>query len=206
MRKIIVILITMSCLYGVNTYAADRVSRNHSFDLEDINEIEINNSVGSIELRLVEGDELRIEVEIEGEDRAFFRRRVDVDDVDVEIRTRGDKLILTIDNDDVKADWTIEMPVVSAIEINMGVGEIDVEIGASRLDIDLGIGKVDVTAPLATVAAVEISAGVGDTRIRGTDSVENSRVIVSSESEVMGEGDFSISAEVGVGEISIELD
>ena len=50
--------------FGIQANAADRVIRNHSFDLEDIDEVEINNSVGSIDLRLVEGNEFIIEVEI----------------------------------------------------------------------------------------------------------------------------------------------
>lgn len=204
MKKLIAIMITVSFMYGVNAFAADRVIRVHNFDLDDFDELEINNSVGSIDLRLVEGNEIRIEVDIAGEDR-FIRRDVQVDDVDVEVRMRRDKLTLTIDEDDVKADWYIELPAVSEIEINMGVGEIDVEIGASSLDIDLGVGDIDIEAPLATVGEIELSTGVGDTSIRGADSVDYSRAVVSSESEAYGEGDLPIAAKVGVGEVSVQL-
>lgn len=206
MKKLIntMMLITATVFITLPVNAADRVIRVHTFDLEDFDELEINNSVGSIDIRLVTGNELRVEVDIEGEDR-FFRRDVQVDDVDVDIRTRRDKLILTIDDDDVKADWYIELPAVSAIEIDMGVGEIDVEIGASRLDVNLGVGEIDIYAPLATVGEIELSAGVGDSSIRGIDSVDESRVVVSSESEAYGEGDLSIEAKVGVGDVSVEL-
>jgi hypothetical protein len=207
MKKIMTVFITTMILFlGIQANAADRVIRNHSFDLEDIDEVEINNSVGSIDLRLVEGDELLIEVEIEAEDRAFFRRQVDVEDVDVEARTRGDKLILSIDEDDIKAHWYIEMPMVSEIDIDMGVGEIEAEIDGSNLEIDLGVGDVDVFAMLASTGDIEISVGVGDTSIRGVQSVESTWAVVSSESEAMGEGDATISVEVGVGDISVELD
>ena len=100
---------------------------------------------------------------------------MDVDDVDVEARTRGDKLILSIDEDDIKAHWYIEMPMVSAIDIDMGVGEIEAEIDGSDLEIDLGVGDVDVFAMLASTGEIEISAGVGDTHIRGVRSVESTR-------------------------------
>ena len=204
MKKIIVILITMSVMCGFNAYAADRVNRVHTFELDDFDEVEINNSVASIDLRLVEGNELRVEVDIEGQER-FLRRDVDVDDVDVDVRMRGDKLILTINDEDVKADWYIEMPAVSDIEIDMGVGKINVEIGASNLEIDLGVGEIDIDAPLATVGEIEISAGVGDTTIRGISSVDESRVMISSESEAYGDGELSIDAEVGVGDITVRL-
>jgi DUF4097 and DUF4098 domain-containing protein YvlB len=208
MKKIMAVLMaTIIMILGIQANAADRVIRNHSFDLEDIDEIEIKNSVGSIDLRVVEGNEMRIEVEIEGEDRAFFRRQVDVDDIDVEARTRGDKLILSIDDDDdIQAHWYIEMPTVSDIEIDMGVGEIEAEVDGSNLEIDLGVGDVEVYAMLATTGEIEISVGVGDTSIRGVQPIENSRAIVASESEARGEGDAFINVEVGVGDISVELD
>lgn len=206
MKKVINItmLIVLGIFHVVPVYAGDNVLRVHTFELDDVDEIEINSTVGSIDLRLVEGKEMRVEVDIEAEDR-FFRRNIDVDDIDVEVRMRGDKLILTIDEDDIKADWYIELPVVNYIDIDMGVGEIDVEIGASNLDINLGVGEIDIVAPLASTGEIEISAGVGDTSILGTTRVNNSRVIVASESEGRGEGELSIEAEVGVGDITVEL-
>ncbi len=206
MKKVtgVAILLAASLFYVFSANAADRVLRVHTFELDDIDEIEINNSVGSIDLRLVEGNEIRVEVDIEAQDR-FFRRSADVDDIEVGVRMRGDKLTLTIDDDDIKADWYIELPVVSNIDIDMGVGEIDVEIGASELDIDLGVGEIDVIAPLASTGEVELSAGVGDTTILGISSAYNTRAVVSSESEGRGEGDLSIEVEVGVGDITVEL-
>lgn len=198
------LLIAVSVFYALTVNAGERVLRVHTIELDDVNEIEINSSVGSIDLRLVEGNEMRVEVDIEAEDR-FFRRDVDVDDIDVEVRMRGDKLILTINEDDIKADWYIELPVVDYIDIDMGVGEIDVEIGASNLDISLGVGEIDIVASLASAGDIELSAGVGDTSILGTSRVNNSRMIVASESEGTGEGELSIEAEVGVGDITVEL-
>jgi hypothetical protein len=198
------ILLAVSLFYIFPVNAADRVLRVHTFELDDIDEIEINNSIGSIDLRLVEGNEMRVEVDIESEGR-FFRRGVDVDDIEVGVRMRGDKLTLTIDEDNIKADWYIELPAVSNIDIDMGVGEIDVEIGASELDIDLGVGEIDVIAPLASTGDIELSAGVGDTTILGASSSESSRSVVSSESEGNGEGELYIEAEVGVGDVTVEL-
>lgn len=207
MKKImgVTLLLAVGIMTVFPVNAAEKVTRIHSFDLADIKEIEINNSVGSIDLRLVEGDELRIEIDIESDDDRFFRRNKDVDDVDLEYRIRGEKLILTIDEEDIKADWYIELPAVSEIDIDMGVGEIAVEIGASILNIDLGVGEIEVLAPLASAGEINVSAGVGEANIRGVDSVEHSRSFVSAESEGRGEGELSIDAEVGVGEVTVTL-
>ena len=207
MEKIIgvTLLLAAGIIYVFPVSAADKVTRIHNFDLDDIKEIEINNSVGSIDLRLVDGDEIRVEIDIESDDDGFFRRSKDVDDIDLEYRVRGDKLILTIDEEDIKADWYIELPAVSEIDIDMGVGEIVVEIGASRLDIDLGVGKIDVIAPLASTGEINVSAGVGEASIRGANDVDHSRSFVSAESEGRGEGELSIEAEVGVGDVTVTL-
>ena len=148
MKKLISVLLFISTtlIFILPVNAADRVMRVHTFELDDFDEIEINNSVGSIDLRLVEGNEIRVEVDIKGEQR-MFRRDVDVDDVEVDVRMRGDKLVLTIDDDDIKADWYIELPAIASIDIDMGVGEIDIEIGTSELDINLGVGDIDIEAP-----------------------------------------------------------
>jgi hypothetical protein len=206
MKKVIsvLILIAVSVFTVFPVNAADRVLRVHTFELDDFDEIEINNSVGSIDLRLVEGNEIRVEVDIEAQDR-YFGREVDVDDIEVGVRMRGDKLILTIDEDKIKAHWYIEMPAVANIEIDMGVGEIDVEIEASNLEVNLGVGEVDIIAPLLTVGEIDLSAGVGDTNIRGTSEVDNSRTVVASESEGYGDGEFSIDVDVGVGDVTVEL-
>ena len=206
MKKIIntAILIMLGFFYFVPVYAGDKVLRVHSFDLSDFEEIEINSSVGSIDLRLVGGNEMRVEVDIEAEDR-FFRRGVNVDDIDIDVRMRGDKLILSIVEDHIKTDWYIELPAVTYIDIDMGVGEIDLEIGESNLDINLGVGEIDIVAPLASAGEIEISAGVGDTTILGTPMFRSSRMVVASESEGSGEGDLSIEAEVGVGDVSVRL-
>ena len=198
-------MLSVGILYIFPVSAADRVIRNHSFNVEDIKELEINNSVGSIEMRISDDDELHVEIEIESEGHGYFRRDIDVDDIDLDVRMRGDKLILTIDENDIKADWYIELPAINSVDIDMGVGELDIEIAVSSVNIDLGVGEVNVLAPLASTGDVEISTGVGETSIKGLDSEEHRRSFVSSKSEGRGAGDLSIDVEVGVGEVTVTL-
>lgn len=199
------ILLFLVLAYLLPGYAADRVIRNHSFDLTDIDELSINNSVGLIELYLVEGDELRVEVEIEGEDQGIFRGDRDVDDVDLEVRQRNGRLTLTLDEDDVSANWVVELPAVSIIDIDMDVGKIEAEIGDSILDINLGVGEVDVEAPLAMVGRISGSARVGEVTIHGADEIDRRRTFVSAQTEGRGEGENRIDIDVGVGDVRVEL-
>jgi len=199
-------LFTVMIVFFIPVNAQDTVTRVHRFDLTGIEELEINNAVGKIELRLVEGDEIRLELEIEAQEEGFFRRRRDLDEVHLEIEERNGRLTLSLEEEKVSAYWIIEVPALAEIDIDMGVGEIDAEIGASRLDIELGVGEVDVSAQLAKTGDIDVSSGVGDARIRGAHNVYSSRMIVSEESEARGEGDLSIEVEVGVGSVRVTLD
>ena len=199
-------LFTAMIVFFIPVKAQDKVNRAHRFDLAGIEELEINNSVGKIKLILVEGDEIRLELEIEAQEEGFFRRRRDLDEVHLEIEERNGRLTLSLEEEKVSAYWIIEVPALAEIDIDMGVGEIDAEIGASRLDIELGVGEVDVSAQLAKTGDIDVSSGVGDARIRGAHNVYSSRMIVSEESEARGEGDLSIEVEVGVGSVRVTLD
>ncbi len=206
LKKIILLAVLVFTLIGfMPLQAQDRVTRMHQFDLDGIEEIEINNAVGSIELNIVEGSELRVELELEGDREGFFRRRRDVGNVDLALEEDDDRLSLSIDDDDVTAHWTVFMPEVSLIDIDLGVGEIDAEIGASSLQINVGVGDVEVEAPLKEIGDIHVSSGVGDARIRGADNVDQSRQIVSEQSDARGEGIHDIDIEVGVGSAIVRL-
>jgi DNA/RNA endonuclease YhcR with UshA esterase domain len=78
-------LFTAMIVFFIPVKAQDKVTRVHRFDLAGIEELEINNAVGKIELILVEGDEIRLELEIEAQEEGFFRRRRDLDEVHLDI-------------------------------------------------------------------------------------------------------------------------
>ena len=199
-------LFTAMIVFFIPVNAQDTVTRVHRFDLTGIEELEINNAVGKIELRLVEGDEMRLELEIEAQEGFFFRRSRDLDEVHLDIEERNERISLSLEEEKVSAYWIIEVPALAEIDIDMGVGEIDAEIGASRLDIELGVGEVEVFAQLAETGDIEVSSGIGDARIRGAHDVSSSRNVVSEDSEGRGEGDFAIEVEVGVGSARVTVD
>lgn len=186
--------------------ADERVIRQHTFDLGDIKEVEFTNSVGSIDIVPADGDQIRIVLDIEGQHHGFFRRTVDVDNMDLEVRERGNVLFLTFDEKDASAEWTVEIPVVEHIRIEMGVGELRLETGATDLHVELGVGDVVVDAPAASIGRINVDVGVGDADVRGADILDRDKAFISQSIRAQGDGSHDIDIEVGVGDVDVRLD
>ncbi|MAM71767.1 MAG: hypothetical protein CMP91_11570 [Gammaproteobacteria bacterium] len=207
MKKLTLFVLLFSAgIYFQPLHAESFVVREHVLGVEGIETLNLDASVGTVRIRSTESDELRVEVEIEGKRDNIFQRRRDVDEIDVEIDRRNDRLFLRLnDEEDIEAHWFIEMPVLDRLDIDMGVGELDIEIENSELNVDMGVGEIDIRAPLANSGFIQVSSGVGDARISGGRNRQESRRIVTMQSEAEGDGDNPITAEVGVGSVQVEL-
>lgn len=192
-------------LFAGSSYADDRVVREYSFDLEDINEVEFQGSVGSMEFVPADGTELKIVLVIEGNDEGFFGGNRDVDDVELESRVRNDRLVLELEEEDTTTEWTVQLPVVAITNIHLGVGEIDGEFGATELDVELGVGDLDIEVPAASAGNIRVEVGVGDATLRGADDERSDGAMMFQDMHGRGEGDKEINVEVGVGDASVTL-
>lgn len=186
--------------------ADDRVTRTHTFDLSDVMEVEFTNSVGSLEIVPSSGTEMRIVLDIESERGGFFRRPVDVDNMDLEARERGDTLFLSFEEKNVSARWVVEMPRVEHTVIHMGVGELRLEVGATDLDVEMGVGDVTVEAPAASVGRVNLNVGVGDISFRGGDVMNRDAAFISQRIRAQGDGTHPLEIDLGVGDLKVRLD
>ena len=185
--------------------ADDRVVRNHTIALDGAVELEISNNVGRIDLVQGDGDEVRVILDIEGQKSGFFRRQVDVDDMDLQIRKRGDTLFLKFDEKNASAEWTVEMPVMKRTIIEMGVGEVRLEVGDTDLDVDLGVGDVEIVAPEDSVGRISISVGVGDASVRGAEILDRQSAFISQSVRAQGKGNKDINVDLGVGDANLRL-
>lgn len=183
----------------------DRVVREHSFDLADIRELEIRGNVGTIEIRPLELNELRVELEIEGEDGGWFSRGKDVSGLDLEYQVREGRLYLEQTERDTRTKWYIEMPSMEILVVDLNVGEIFAEVSAMDLAVDLGVGEATVIAPAAGIGDVRLSVGVGEATLDGGGVTEDRRRVVSQTIRGAGEGDKPVSVKVGVGEARVRL-
>lgn len=180
------------------------VVREHNFDMSDVEHVRFEADVGSINVMPVEGTEMRVVLEIEGGGR-WFRRDKDVSDVDLRSYRQGDTLVLEVDEKDTKTDWYVELPAVAATRISLGVGEVAGEFGDTELSVDLGVGDVDISAPVITVGEVHLSVGVGDAVLRGGQVVREERAVVAREVWGSGEGEHDATVDLGVGDITLNL-
>jgi hypothetical protein len=181
------------------------VLREYTIPLDDIDEIELHASVGSVEILPHDANEVRLVLEIEGQRSGWLRRRHDVSNIELEHDVRGHRLVLRQTEEDTKTEWTVRMPAVARTTLNLGVGEIDADLGATKLLVKLGVGDADVTLPAASTGEVDIDVGVGNANLRGANSVDGKRAIVSETVRGHGNGALDARVKVGVGDASVWL-
>ena len=70
---------------------------------------------------------------------------------------------------------------------------------------EIGVGTIELQASKSSIGSVDLSAGIGDTGIKGGTDTDNHRAMVSSETTAFGDGAMSIRARAGVGEVRAEL-
>lgn len=198
--------VTLMMVLVTTARAENEVTRKHTFDLEGIEEVEFSNSVGRIEIVPVDGSEMRITLDIEAKERGFFRRSVDVDDMDLEVRERRDSLYLSFDEEHVSAEWVVEMPNVDYTSVSMGVGEVRLELVNTELSVELGVGDVNIEAPARNVGRISLSVGVGDASVRGADIINSESAFISKRIRAEGQGGKAIDVDLGVGDVSVRLD
>ncbi|MGV3593361.1 MAG: hypothetical protein ACO1PZ_16885 [Gammaproteobacteria bacterium] len=184
----------------------DYVLREYTIPLADIDEIEIHAGAGSLEIMPLDANEVRILLEIESQQHGFFKRKRDVSDIELESDVRGRRLVLRQTEEGTNTEWTVRMPAVARTTIEMGVGDIEAELGETELDLHLGVGDVDVTLPAASTGDIDIEVGVGDARLRGAQDLEQERAFVSQDVQARGDGNLDARIELGVGDVTLELE
>lgn len=170
----------------------------------DIESLDIEFSVGELEVIVGDGDSIELEIELKAERSWLSWRRRKVEDIDVEIETRGDTLYLAIEENNLSQQWSLRVPAKLALEAELGVGDIRIENLANDLDVELGVGSVEVTTADTNYDSINASVGVGDVSLRGFgQSSDNERSFVSADAYYQGQGDYSIEIDLGVGDVEV---
>lgn len=188
-------------------YAADIQVRTHRADLDGIKEISFEGGVGEMTIVRATGGELLVELEIESE-RNWRGNHRDIDDIDVVISRRGDRLHVKVNEDDMdnlELTWRIELPEVARTSVNLGVGQLVAEVGDTDLQIELGVGDARIEIPRKHTGRVDASVGVGSVHMAGARDVISKRAFVSESVYGYGDGIRDAQVEVGVGELSVVL-
>jgi hypothetical protein len=110
-------------------------------------------------------------------------------------------------NHGIEVIGRLTVPRALAVDIEMGVGELDVDGMVGDLDVDLGVGEADIHASRAEASHVSVDAGIGDAEIRGGGSGTHSRSFIGSHSVWSdGDGHSAVRLHVGVGDATVRLD
>lgn len=187
--------------------AANYKTITQSIEADEFAELRIGFSVGELELDVWDGDTIEIEIELKAERSWLSWRRRDVEDIELEVRSSGDSLFLSIDEDRLNQTWVLRVPDGLALEIEVGVGEISIDGLDNNLFADLGVGEFSIRTASENFSSIRASVGVGDATLRGFGSgSENERSFVSADANYQGPGEYDIEVEVGVGEVSVRRD
>ncbi|WP_405128206.1 hypothetical protein [Pseudoalteromonas sp. PB2-1] len=205
MKKLLCVAAIGLILATSDSTAKDSRELNHTFAINGTSQLEIDFPVGSLEVQNYAGSEVVVTVRIEPKnDTGWFDSEMDLSDIKLSHSQNAGSLSLKLDNDDIQQNWLVKMPSTMAIDVELGVGDIEINDTSNSVDIELGVGAVRIDSALDDYKRIELETGVGDTKIRGMlNEAKQSRKIVSSHSNYSGNGQFEIDVEVGVGDIKV---
>jgi hypothetical protein len=99
------------------------------------------------------------------------------------------------------------VPRTLAVDIEMGVGELDIAGLEGDIDVDLGVGDADIRASRSQASHVSVETGIGDAEIRGGGSGTRSRGFIGSHAMwTDGDGRSAVHLHVGVGDATVRLE
>ncbi len=198
----------------------------------DAERVVIEAGVGDVGITTGEGETISVEVVLKPRRGGFFssmkKAQKDVDQAVLKVETVGKDVRLDIDSDSdeprFEEQWTITLPARLAVDLELGVGDVeirgvgggvDIEAGvgdlllkasSGDLRVDLGVGDATITAPADQYGSAVCSAGVGDARLKVQGKRIASDGFVGHEARWSGDGEFKVRVELGVGEGRVTLE
>jgi DUF4097 and DUF4098 domain-containing protein YvlB len=211
-------------LIAVPGHAADSVTRSGRFEAASLNALHLQAGVGDVTIEQGDGTAIEVQVTLQAVGEHWFGRKTDLAAITLSSATQGRQLTLKVDARHIKESWTVRLPArpLDELTVNAGVGNLKVNAAAGKVNVKLGVGDIDLTVP---AGAIKLQLGTGDATVRtpvnnagevsgstgvggahlkgaGTSSKANG---VGASLSGQGSGKARIEAQVGVGELSLEL-
>ncbi len=206
MRQLTLISALIMTLSATSAMANDVKVLEKTMDAKSFTRLVLDVPVGEINVKVAKGSDISLVVELEP-DEDWLGRSSDLSDAEISIRDDGSTLKLKVDledDDDVEQNWTVTMPAEMAVALNLGVGAVEIDDLKSDIKVDLGVGEIDMAVDTSLFDSIKLDAGVGDTSIKGGKGrYERDQVLVTSSSQLHGEGKNELEANVGVGDIEV---
>ncbi len=109
----------------------------------------------------------------------------------------------------IEVEGTIEIPVDSRLEVEMGVADLRILDIENHARIDLDIGELRLRMPASALGEALIDVGIGRAEISGTDLAigrQRSHLLGNRIRWDDGPGSAEIEIELGIGEASVRLE
>ncbi|WP_062270780.1 hypothetical protein [Endozoicomonas arenosclerae] len=161
--------------------------------------------VGHIDVRPSKDNNIHVEVKIRESDEWF---KDDIQKAELAIREKGDRILIEVgpDGKEYQEEWTVYLPAIKKLNLDVGVGEADIEDINTDMSVDVGVGSIKVSATQLNYSDVKAESGIGNTRISAdTGKSFSERHLVGGTSFWEGSGQHSMSIDVGVGDASVKL-
>lgn len=173
----------------------------HEISVAGQTQFEIRSGVGHIEIRYTDQPYISVEVEFEGQNSGFLRRKKDVSTADIHIKEQRDSIQLHFSEDNISANWVITAPAFERSRIDLGVGSIDSDYFTGDMSIKLGVGDVDAYLDSAQLTHLQAKVGVGAISAKNIPNWTSDRQVVSEKGSATGPGPYKYNVKVGVGDI-----
>lgn len=203
-NKLPAVTLFAATVFSTNVLAEDSKLIEHTINVANQSSISINFPVGEIELVTSSDDQVVIEVVVKEKGGSWFSS-ANLDNIELSQKVSDKSIKLEIDDDDIKQEWRVSIPQHLAVEVDLGVGQVEVN-GVSRdVDVNVGVGAVELGLANNNYRIIDASSGVGDAHIRGVSNVDNDRAVVSKNATWHGEGKYAVEVDVGVGDADIRV-
>jgi len=175
-----------------------------SYTLEELgaDSIDLNIPVGSIDIREVNTDSVRLMVIID-EDLDDCSG-TDSKEPELEASLEAKELAINLAADDCKAKVNLDVPQGLDLDVKLGVGEVKYS-GSHSASIKVGVGTVDAHVNSTRYRLIDITTGLGDVnvKLRHGKTEENSMAFLANELTWRGDGEAYLAVKAGVGTVDI---
>ena len=204
-----------------------------AIDASNLETVRLDAGVGDITVVALDTlDEVAIEVTLKPRRGGFFssmkkaQREVDEAELRMDVSKGVLRLEIETDTDDrhFEETWTIELPSRLAMDLDIGVGDVEIRgltgsitidagVGdivaegvSGDIEIDVGVGDATVRAAAANYGSVSGSGGVGDAKLTVRGNKISSSGFVGKSAEWSGDGKHVIEISMGVGDAEVILE
>lgn len=207
MKKLLIASGIIASILATSAFADSQKRIVENLTLSADQSLDIKFPVGSVDIEIVDGDQLEIEIELKPQNsnwNNWFSSDKDLSSIKLDKNISSSHVTLEIDEDDLNQEWHIKVPRSAEIDIDLGVGSVDIDNLSNSAEVDVGVGSVAIDTDTNDFKRIDLESGVGDTRISGfSGDSSQKRQMVSSSSAYTGSGLYRIEVEVGVGDVKV---